>query len=75
MKSFPVFRGRNSHTFLKQPAEIELVIDSYHCGDFLERKPVVFDHGGGFSYSEIVQITGDACSYLRFKNTAQIAGT
>ena len=52
-----------------------LVINSYHCGDLLERKPVVFDHGGGFSYSEIVQITGDACSYLRFKNTAQIAGT
>ena len=28
MKSFPVFRGRNSHTFLKQPAEIELVKDA-----------------------------------------------
>ena len=46
----------------KQSAEIELVINSYHCGDLFERKSVVFDHGGGFSYSEVVQITGDACS-------------
>ena len=62
MKSFPVFRRGNSHTFFKQSAEIELVINSYHCGDLFERKSVVFDHGGGFSYSEVVQITGDACS-------------
>ena len=47
----------------EESAEIQLVIDSYHCGDLLERKPVVFDHGGGFSYSEIVQITGD-CLFL-----------
>ena len=64
MKSFPVFRRGNVHTFLEQSAEIELVIDSYHRGDLFERKPVVFDHGGSFSYPEIVQITGNACSYF-----------
>ena len=70
-----IFRWRNSHAFLKQPAEIKLIINSYHGRNLFHGHGIFLDQGCGLAYPQIIQIIGNACANLRFKNPAQIKFT